>query len=106
MYLCRRDREDRDREIKEAEEREALKNMTEAERRAWEAAHPKVCHLSMALLLFMTHCDMPALSTAPCSAMPAPAGASAAWWLWQAAVQRALICAAAVRLPDVSQDTD
>ena len=25
----------------EAEQREALKNMTEAERRAWEAAHPK-----------------------------------------------------------------
>ncbi len=51
MHLCRRDREDRDREIKEAEEREALKNMTEAERRAWEAEHPKVRHLSTAALL-------------------------------------------------------
>ena len=38
----RRDREDREREQHEAAEREALKNMTEAERRAWEAAHPKV----------------------------------------------------------------
>ena len=38
----RRDREDREREQHEAQEREALKNMTEAERRAWEAAHPKV----------------------------------------------------------------
>lgn len=45
VCACRRDREDQEREIREAEEREALKNMTDAERRAWEAAHPKVCHL-------------------------------------------------------------
>lgn len=51
MYLCRRDIEDRDREKQEAKDREALKNMTEAERRAWEAAHPKVRHLSTAALL-------------------------------------------------------
>ena len=37
----RRDREEREREVAEAEQREALKNMTDAERRAWEAAHPK-----------------------------------------------------------------
>ena len=40
--MCRRDREERDREAREVEEKEALKNMTEAERKAWEAAHPKV----------------------------------------------------------------
>ncbi|CAK0784323.1 hypothetical protein CVIRNUC_007527 [Coccomyxa viridis] len=42
MRRIRRDRDDREREQHEAAEREALKNMTEAERRAWEAAHPKV----------------------------------------------------------------
>ena len=39
----RRDREERERDAREMEEKEALKHMTEAERRAWEAAHPKVC---------------------------------------------------------------
>ena len=62
---CRRDREDRDREQHEAAEREALKNMTEAERRAWEAAHPKArslqtaalpCHLALTFLgAYATH---------------------------------------------------
>ena len=51
VHLRRRDKEDRERAINEAEERELLKNMTEAERRAWEAAYPKVCHLSMTTLL-------------------------------------------------------
>lgn len=40
--MHRRDKEEREREAREMEEKEALKNMTEAERRAWEAAHPKV----------------------------------------------------------------
>ncbi len=46
----RRDRDDREREQHEAAEREALKNMTEAERRAWEAAHPKARSLQTAAL--------------------------------------------------------
>ena len=39
--LIRRDREEAETAAREAEEREALKGMTDAERRAWEAAHPK-----------------------------------------------------------------
>lgn len=42
VVCARRDKEEREREAREMEEKEALKNMTEAERRAWEAAHPKV----------------------------------------------------------------
>ncbi|CAL8469211.1 g8752 [Coccomyxa elongata] len=41
LARIRRDKEEREREAREMEEKEALKNMTEAERRAWEAAHPK-----------------------------------------------------------------
>ncbi len=37
-----RDREEKEREIREGEERELLKNMSAEERAAWERAHPKV----------------------------------------------------------------
>ena len=41
----RRDREEKEREIREGEEREMLKNMSAEERAAWERDHPKVLHL-------------------------------------------------------------
>ena len=57
--MRRRDKEDREREKQEAEDRETLKNMTEAERRAWEAAHPKVRHLMPPSRLYCCCSDSP-----------------------------------------------
>lgn len=54
--LLRRDREEKEREIREGEEREMLKNMSAEERAAWERDHPKVLYTCCRFIIKSNSC--------------------------------------------------